>query len=60
MSSNALDVVAVGDAIVEVIATCDHSFLETRGFDKGSMRLLSADEASDLNGAFGPAREISL
>ena len=59
MGTRALDIVAIGDAIVDVIATCDNSFLERRGFEKGSMRLLSAEEASDLYGAIGPAREIS-
>jgi sugar/nucleoside kinase (ribokinase family) len=59
MSSRALDIVAIGDAIVDVIATCDDSFLEERGFAKGSMRLLSGDEARDLYNAIGPAREIS-
>ena len=59
MSSSALDIVAIGDAIVDVIATCDDSFLDARGFQKGSMRLLSPAEASELYGAIGPAREIS-
>jgi sugar/nucleoside kinase (ribokinase family) len=59
MSSSALDIVAIGDAIVDVIATCDDSFLRARGFEKGSMRLLSPAEATDLYAAIGPAREIS-
>jgi sugar/nucleoside kinase (ribokinase family) len=59
MSSCAVDIVAIGDAIVDVIATCDESFLEQRGFAKGSMRLLTDEEARDLYGAIGPAREIS-
>ena len=59
MTSRALDIVAIGDAIVDVIATCDDSFLDARGFAKGSMRLLSPDQASDLYGAIGPARETS-
>ncbi|HEY4070311.1 MAG TPA: adenosine kinase, partial [Sphingomicrobium sp.] len=58
MSKRALDIVAIGDAIVDVIATADDSFVEARGFEKGSMRLLSNDEARDLYAAIGPAREI--
>jgi len=46
MNSSGLDIVAIGDAIVDVIATCDDAFLKARGFEKGSMRLLSNDEAS--------------
>lgn len=59
MNSPTHDVVAIGDAIVDVIATCDDAFLEERGFAKGSMRLLTAEEARDLYSAMGAAREIS-
>jgi Sugar kinases, ribokinase family len=59
VTSNQLDVVAIGDAIVDVIATCDDSFLEQRRLPKGSMQLLSAEEADDLYSAMGPAREVS-
>jgi sugar/nucleoside kinase (ribokinase family) len=59
VTSSSLDIVAIGDAIVDVLATCDDAFLETRGFAKGSMRLLTAEEARDLYSAMGPGREIS-
>lgn len=59
MTSSSLDIVAIGDAIVDVIATADDPFLEQRGFAKGSMRLLSTAEASDLYAAMGPGREVS-
>ena len=59
MTSTSLDIVAIGDAIVDVIATCDDAFLHERGFAKGSMRLLTADEARDLYAAMGPGREVS-
>jgi len=52
-------VVAIGDAIVDVIAACDDSLLEERGLTKGSMRLLSPAEADELYAAMGPAREVS-
>ena len=51
--------VAIGDAIVDVIAACDDSLLEERGLTKGSMRLLSPAEADELYAAMGPAREVS-
>lgn len=54
-----MDIVALGDAIVDVIATCDDSFLGALGYSKGSMRLLTEDEARDLYASIGPAREIS-
>jgi sugar/nucleoside kinase (ribokinase family) len=59
VTSPALDVVAIGDAIVDVIATCDDSFIVERGLTKGSMQLLTAPQADELYAAMGPAREIS-
>jgi hypothetical protein len=34
VSSSSLDIVAIGDAIVDVIATAEDSFLEQRGLSK--------------------------
>ena len=59
MTSSQLDIVAIGDAIVDVIATCDDAFLREHRLPKGSMQLLSAPEADALYAAMGPAREIS-
>jgi sugar/nucleoside kinase (ribokinase family) len=59
VTSGKLDIVGIGDAIVDVIATCDDAFLDTRGLAKGSMRLLSTEEADELYAAMGPAREVS-
>jgi len=59
VTSPQLDVVAIGDAIVDVIATADDSFLETHGLTKGSMQLLDTAQADALYAAMGPAREIS-
>jgi sugar/nucleoside kinase (ribokinase family) len=59
VNPKALDIVAIGDAIVDVIATAEDSFLEAHGLTKGSMQLLSPAEADALYAAMGPAREIS-
>ena len=59
MNPGALDIVAIGDAIVDVIATAEDSFLETHGLTKGSMQLLTTEEADALYSAMGTAREIS-
>ena len=59
VASSQLDVVAIGDAIVDVIATCDDSFIAARGLTKGSMQLLTTTEAEELYMAMGPARESS-
>jgi len=59
VTSPQLDVVAIGDAIVDVIATADDSFLAEHGLTKGSMQLLSTEQADTLYAAMGSAREIS-
>jgi sugar/nucleoside kinase (ribokinase family) len=59
MSSPRLDVLAIGNAIVDVIADADEAFLAAQGLDKGSMRLVDAAEATRLYGLMGPGREAS-
>ena len=59
MTSSSLDIVAIGDAIVDVIATADDDFVERHGLVRGGMQLLSAEQADALYAAMGPAREIS-
>ena len=54
-----LDVLAVGNAIVDVIVTQEDSFLETNAIPKGSMRLISGDDATALYARMGPGREVS-
>jgi len=59
VNPGALDIVAIGDAIVDVIATCEDSFLDAHQLSKGSMQLLTPEQADNLYSAMGPAREIS-
>jgi len=59
MSHTRLDVLAIGNAIVDIIADCDDAFLDAEGLSKGMMRLIDADEAVRLYDHMGPAREIS-
>jgi sugar/nucleoside kinase (ribokinase family) len=59
VTSTSLDVVAIGDAIVDVISTADDAFLDEHGLPKGGMQLLTTDQADELYVAMGPAREIS-
>nr|WP_237219931.1 adenosine kinase [Sphingomonas arenae] len=54
-----MDIIAIGDAIVDVIATCDNDFLQAHGLPKGSMQLLSPVEADRLYDQMGSARETS-
>ena len=59
MTSPRLDVLAIGNAIVDVIADADDRFLEEQGLAKGMMRLIDAREADRLYAAMGPGRELS-
>ncbi len=54
-----LDVLAIGNAIVDVIADADDAFLAREGLTKGSMRLIDAAEATRLYSHMGQTREIS-
>jgi len=54
-----LDVLAIGNAIVDVLARVDEAFLTDWQLAKGSMRLIDEAEAEPLYGAFGPAIEVS-
>ena len=59
MTAQAPDVLAIGNAIVDVIATADDAFLAQQQLAKGSMRLVDAAEAERLYGQMGPGREVS-
>lgn len=59
MTDPRLDVLAIGNAIVDVIADADQAFLDGQGLAKGSMRLVDAKEAGRLYSLMGPGREAS-
>jgi sugar/nucleoside kinase (ribokinase family) len=54
-----LDVLAIGDAVVDVIAVADDDFLRDEGLVKGSMQVLDADGATRLYAKMSHARETS-
>lgn len=55
----ATGVVAIGNAIVDIIGQCDDAFLAKHGAPKGHMRLVDAETISALYGAMGPGIEMS-
>jgi sugar/nucleoside kinase (ribokinase family) len=59
LSDPTLDVLAIGNAIVDVIANAGDAFLAEEGLAKGSMRLIDAAEADRLYGRMGQGREAS-
>ena len=59
MTEHALDVVGIGNAIVDVLAQADDAFLDAHGLSKGSMTLIDTRRAEELYDAMGPAVEVS-
>lgn len=59
MASKGLEVIGIGNAIVDVLSHADDAFLEREGLTKGAMRLIDAAEADALYARMGPAIEIS-
>ncbi len=52
-------VVGIGNAMVDVLAQAEDSFLAEAGVQKGIMQLIEMDRAVDLYAKVGPAREVS-
>ncbi len=59
MANNELDVVGIGNAIVDVLAHAEDDFLEKHGLPKGGMTLIEADQAEALYAEMGPGTEMS-
>lgn len=58
-SAPTLDVVGLGNALVDVLSHESDAFLDGHALVKGSMRLIDAEEATRLYDAMGPGVEIS-
>jgi sugar/nucleoside kinase (ribokinase family) len=59
MPAPTFDIVAIGNAIVDVLAQADEDFLGTVGLTKGAMQLLDEEASANLYARMGPGREIS-
>jgi sugar/nucleoside kinase (ribokinase family) len=59
MTDPRLDVLCIGNAIVDVIADASDEFLHAEGLTKGTMRLIDAEEAERLYSHMGPAHQVS-
>ena len=53
------DVIAIGNAIVDVMAPCADEDIDRLGMLKGAMTLVDTERAEALYAAMGPARELS-
>jgi fructokinase len=54
-----LDLLGIGNAIVDVLARADDAFLARHGMDKGAMTLISTEQADAIYAAMGPGVESS-
>ena len=59
MPDTSLDVLCIGNAIVEVIADASDDFLAAEGLTKGTMRLIDAEEAERLYSHMGVGHQVS-
>lgn len=59
MTDPRYDVVAIGNAIVDVMAPCEDELIEELGLAKGGMTLVDTERAQELYDAMGRATEIS-
>ena len=53
------DVIAIGNAVVDVIASCGEDLIEELGLNRGGMTLIDEARADELYAAMPPAREVS-
>ena len=58
-NSAVLDVVGIGNAIVDVLVQTEDSFLNQHGLQKGGMALIDESQAEALYQASGPGQETS-
>ena len=59
MTLPALDVVGIGNAILDVLVHADERFLGDHGLTKGTMKLIDAELAERLYASVGPGLETS-
>ncbi|RYE74822.1 MAG: adenosine kinase, partial [Oxalobacteraceae bacterium] len=59
MTEPRYDVIAIGNAIVDVMSPAEDSLIDELDMVRGAMTLVDADRATSLYEAMGPAREIS-
>lgn len=59
MTAATLDILGIGNAIVDVLARAEDGFVAAQGLPKGGMTLIDADRAQALYAAMGPGVESS-
>src|SRR5579859_628417 len=59
VTDTTLDIIAIGNALVDVLSPAADEFLAAEGLTPGAMQLIDADHATVLYSRMGPGREIS-
>ena len=59
MSEPTIDVVGIGNALVDVISSESHEFVASQGLVPGSMNLIDEDRREELYSAMGVGTEVS-
>lgn len=59
MTTTRFDILGIGNAIVDVVATTTEAFLSRHGMRKGGMALITADQAEALTAALPDGRQSS-
>lgn len=59
MTDPRYDVIAIGNAVVDVIASCSEDLIEELELNRGGMTLIDDKRADELYEAMPPARELS-
>ncbi len=59
MTTPELDVVAIGNALVDILSHEDDEFVVREGLDRGVMTMVDATRADQIYDAMGPATEVS-
>ncbi len=59
MTAKSLDVVGIGNAIVDVLVQAEEQFLDDHGLTKGTMALVDEHQAERLYASVGPGLETS-
>ena len=59
MKETTLDVIGIGNALVDVLSRSEDHFLADHELEKGSMTLIAEDQARALYDQLGPAVEVS-
>lgn len=59
MAASTLDILGIGNAILDVLARAEDGFLAAQGMTKGAMALIDTSRAEAIYGAMGPGVESS-